>query len=98
MTRGNAVAAVIGVTVTALLVALMTLLIFCVGGCGGVAPTDAPDGDWLAPLDGGPTEAGPPVQSPAPGQLPLGYYQRQCQWDACGGPLPTEPNSLVEQQ
>lgn len=22
------------------------------------------------------------------GHLPVGYYQRQCQWDACGGPLP----------
>jgi hypothetical protein len=22
------------------------------------------------------------------GSLPIGYYQLQCQWDACGGPLP----------
>lgn len=22
------------------------------------------------------------------GSVPLGYYERQCQWDRCGGPLP----------
>ena len=30
------------------------------------------------------------------GNLPLGYYARQCQWDACGGPLPTDRTGLAE--
>ena len=29
------------------------------------------------------------------GNLPMDYYARQCQWDACGGPLPDKPGENV---
>jgi hypothetical protein len=30
------------------------------------------------------------------GNLPVGYYQRQCQWDACGGPMPDHRRPAVD--
>lgn len=66
----------------------------CLSGCG-----PAPQG--TVGLDGGadgfyapylPGEADDP--GPRRGNLPIGYYEQQCHWDACGGPLPDRRDPL----
>jgi hypothetical protein len=72
-----------------------TLLLFSLAGCGGLPPPkeqpvanthdsgdrQQPPGSWYEDdASGGGGGGG--------GNLPLDYYTRQCQWDACGGPLP----------
>lgn len=66
------------------------LLVFANVGCGVVnavppdaAVPDAADDDAPAPFI--------EEEGDRPGSLPPGYYQRQCQWDACGGPKDQRP-------
>lgn len=67
---------------------LILAVVLAVCGCGEVYD-HRPDGGDAAPVADAapPPEQAQPPDQPA-GQPPLGYYQRQCQWDACGGPLP----------
>lgn len=73
-----------------LLAALLLVAALCGGGalvsaCDPYLP--APDADMAAP-DGGAYDASAVFTPPGGGQgsLPIGYFERQCQWDACGGP------------
>lgn len=88
--RDEKTAFYVGVIVLALI--LMVLGAFMLFGCGTapVAPAPRPDGGsaYSAPdlgdPDGGDT-------GPGGGGVPIGYYERQCQWDACGGPKDWRP-------
>jgi hypothetical protein len=66
--------------------ALVLLLV----GCGNV-PVGAPSPPLpnFHPFTNADGE--PVTTDEGQGGLPLGYYERQCQWDACDGPPPTVP-------
>lgn len=58
-----------------------------VPGCGQEQP------DPFVTVDGGqdltkPTQQQGSSASTGGGHVPIDFYPRQCQWDACGGPLP----------
>lgn len=75
----------------------MAALILKLSGCGQMVAT--------ADVDGGPPDLTHELDEPDDdqipsmgGRLPPGYYQRQCQWDACGGPLPDHTQRLSNPQ
>lgn len=75
--------------VMVILAVLMALYLFAnLAGCGGEVPA-VPE---PPPESSGPVyfneDDGQFYQGQPGGSLPIGYNQRQCQWDACGGPLP----------
>jgi hypothetical protein len=77
------------------LVFLAMTAIMCLGfGCGGDAPAlpvnDQNVEDSQYEAEDSDRDSGPQ------GQLPLGYNQRQCQWDACGGPMPTRQSPALD--
>lgn len=64
---------------------LLLVLVYCFAACGEEAA--------LRDASAQPDMATAQESQAAPGgsqggSLPPGYYQRQCQWDACGGPAP----------
>ena len=69
------------------------------GACGGEVPVTEAEGEArVAPMYGGP-EAGDGGTDPVVGgggSLPIGYYERQCQWDACEPPPQKQPRPLVD--
>lgn len=85
----------IGVTIV---FAMLMLFALFLGGCGGQLP--------VAPAPPGTTRE---VVEPelydeeedgfgSYGDVPFGYYERQCQWDACGGPLPDRQDVAINPQ
>jgi hypothetical protein len=74
------------------------ILMLLLSGCGGlVAPPDErPPVPRTSPQQDGGAEDGDDSSGTPGGNLPIGYNERQCQWDACGGPLPVDHNTLVE--
>lgn len=70
------------------------LVVSSIMGCGPAADVEGSSPNGATPViavDGGAASTSAPG-----GQLPIGYYQRQCQWDACGGPLPNLPVQAVD--
>lgn len=73
-----------------LIVLLVALVGFLCGvalslGCGG-SPSTTLQQDLGVVAEPQWSEQPEEPLSGAPGNLPLGYYGLQCQWDACGGP------------
>jgi hypothetical protein len=75
---------------------VMGIAIMSAFGCGQLAVAEAPDGGGQLPE----AQVVEPEQDEIPnmGMLPPGYYQRQCQWDACGGPLPNNTQRMSNPQ
>lgn len=70
--------------------ALVTAAVL-LASCGDApALTDGFESDgasWTPPYPD--SDAGASPDETPSGGAPPGYFARQCQWDACGGPLPT---------
>lgn len=75
-------------------VLIILILMAACGDINAVAPPDLGKTDTrpITELDEPDDENIPPMG----GSLPLGYYERQCQWDACGGPLPDKPMQATD--
>ncbi len=70
---------------------LLLTLFFLMACSGEAAPPLPPGGTVEIDSEG---EVYEDIEPPPQGNLPFGYYERQCQWDACGGPLPNSVNPL----
>jgi hypothetical protein len=74
---------------TMILIAGIVLVIGLFAGCGGQPVVADVDGRVpIAVVDGEEIFDDDQYPGRGGGSLPIGYYARQCQWDACGGPLP----------
>ncbi len=63
--------------------------------CGDVADAPAPDLGQSSG-DAALAASSDDIFVERAGSLPPGYNQRQCQWDACGGPLPDRQERTPE--
>jgi hypothetical protein len=76
----------------------VVVLVLALSGCGGQLPAPpAPNGSKTEEVPPELYEDDPDSLAPS-GNLPPGYNQRQCQWDACGGPMPLLPAQAIDPQ
>src|SRR5262245_8969864 len=79
---------------------MLALVLVCLGGCGGgVDVGEGPNTPTTSMTpDGGSTLAEEELDDSrgSAGHLPIGYYERQCQWDACEPPPEHRPREPVD--